>query len=138
MRARIPLAGERVTDYAIYMLDPDGLITTWSAGAERIKGYSHAEVLGTHFSRFYTPEDQETGLPKRALKTALAEGRFEQDQGWRVRKSSTQKAGVPNRILGSLTPATFSGIVGGDLGPMAFRCAARLAGTFQLSNALHA
>lgn len=81
---------EGVTDYAIYMLDPSGLVTTWNAGAERIKGYSRAEVLGTHFSRFYTPEDQATGLPKQALATALAEGRFEQEEGWRVRKDGTR------------------------------------------------
>jgi PAS domain S-box-containing protein len=81
---------EGVTDYAIYMLDSSGLITTWNSGAERIKGYSRAEVIGTHFSQFYTPEDQATGLPKRALATALAEGRFEQEEGWRVRKNGTR------------------------------------------------
>lgn len=81
---------EGVTDYAIYMLDPSGLITTWNAGAERIKGYTRAEVIGTHFSKFYTPEDQESELPKRALATALVEGRFEQEGGWRVRKDGSR------------------------------------------------
>lgn len=78
-----------VTDYALYMLDPSGVITSWNAGAQRIKGYAEAEVLGTHFSRFYTPEDQASGLPKRALATALAEGRFEHE-GWRVRKDGSR------------------------------------------------
>ena len=78
-----------VTDYAIYMLDPEGLITKWNAGAQRIKGYTEAEVLGTHFSRFYTPDDQASGLPARALSTASTEGRFEQE-GWRVRKDGSR------------------------------------------------
>jgi PAS domain S-box-containing protein len=78
-----------VTDYAIYMLDPDGRITNWNAGAQRIKGYVEAEVLGTHFSRFYTPEDRDAGVPQRALSTALAEGRYEQE-GWRVRKDGSR------------------------------------------------
>ena len=78
-----------VTDYAIYMLDPEGLITKWNAGAQRIKGYTEAEVLGTHFSRFYTPDDQASGQPARALSTASTEGRFEQE-GWRVRKDGSR------------------------------------------------
>ena len=78
-----------VTDYAIYMLDPHGIVTSWNAGAQRIKGYAPDEVIGTHFSRFYRPEDAAAGLPARALATAAAEGRFESD-GWRVRKDGTQ------------------------------------------------
>jgi PAS domain S-box-containing protein len=78
-----------VTDYAIYMLDPEGVITNWNAGAQRAKGYQPHEVIGTHFSRFYRPEDREKGLPSRALATALAEGRFE-GEGWRVRKDGTE------------------------------------------------
>lgn len=79
---------EGVTDYAIYMLDPSGVITTWNAGAQRIKGYTQTEVLGTHFSRFYTPEDQAAGLPERALSIALTDGKFEQES-WRVRKDGS-------------------------------------------------
>jgi PAS domain S-box-containing protein len=80
---------EGVTDYAIYMLDPQGVITTWNAGAQRIKGYTQAEVVGAHFSRFYTPEDQAAGLPERALAIAVSEGKFEQES-WRVRKDGTR------------------------------------------------
>lgn len=74
-----------VTDYAIYMLDPRGIVSSWNAGAERLKGYRPEEIIGQHFSRFYTPEDIELGIPVMALKTALDEGRFEAE-GWRVRK----------------------------------------------------
>src|SRR3954449_4572587 len=80
---------EAVTDYAIYMLDPHGIVTSWNAGAQRFKGYTPDEIIGEHFSRFYTDEDRQTGLPKRALETAVREGRFEQE-GWRVRKDGTR------------------------------------------------
>lgn len=79
---------EGVTDYALYMLDPNGIITNWNRGAERIKGYSAEEVIGHHFSRFYTERDRSAGLPTRALRTAEQEGRFEAE-GWRVRKDGT-------------------------------------------------
>jgi PAS domain S-box-containing protein len=75
-----------VVDYAIYMLDPTGVVAAWNPGAERIKGYKAEEIIGRHFSQFYTEEDREAGLPKRALETALREGKFEAE-GWRVRKS---------------------------------------------------
>jgi PAS domain S-box-containing protein len=78
-----------VTDYAIYMLDRTGRVTNWNAGAQRIKGYLPDEIIGEHFSRFYTPEDRASGLPDLALKTAAQEGRFEKE-GWRVRKDGTQ------------------------------------------------
>lgn len=84
---RILLQG--VTDYAIYMLDPDGRVTNWNTGAERIKGYSPAEVIGEHFSRFYTPEDFNAGVPERALETARETGHYEAE-GWRVRKDGTR------------------------------------------------
>ncbi|MFL6850449.1 MAG: PAS domain S-box protein [Sphingomicrobium sp.] len=86
-RFRILVQG--VTDYAIYMLDSDGKVTNWNAGAERIKGYSPDEIIGDHFSRFYTPEDFEAGVPKRALETARSTGRYEAE-GWRVRKDGTR------------------------------------------------
>jgi PAS domain S-box-containing protein len=86
-RFRILVQG--VTDYAIYMLDPDGRITNWNAGAERIKGYSPDEIVGEHFSRFYTPEDLDIGVPKTALETARETGRYE-SEGWRVRKDGTR------------------------------------------------
>ncbi|GGC64289.1 hybrid sensor histidine kinase/response regulator [Undibacterium terreum] len=77
-----------VTDYAIYMLDTEGNVSNWNPGAQRIKGYTQDEIVGSHFSRFYTEEDRESGLPQRALKTAATEGKFEQE-GWRVRKDGT-------------------------------------------------
>jgi PAS domain S-box-containing protein len=80
---------QAVTDYAIYMLDPDGIITNWNAGAQRAKGYKPHEVIGSHFSRFYRQEDRDSGLPARALATAAGEGRFE-GEGWRVRKDGTE------------------------------------------------
>ncbi|NZD50128.1 hybrid sensor histidine kinase/response regulator [Rhizobium leguminosarum] len=78
-----------VSDYAIYMLDPDGNVSSWNFGAERIKGYRPQEIIGRHFSTFYTPEDREAGLPETALGIARAEGRFERE-GWRVRKDGTR------------------------------------------------
>jgi PAS domain S-box-containing protein len=76
---------EAITDYAIFMLDPDGIVTSWNAGAERFKGYTADEILGQHFSRFYTEEDRAAGLPEKALRVATEEGRFELE-AWRVRK----------------------------------------------------
>ncbi|MBB3134693.1 PAS domain S-box-containing protein [Rhizobium pisi] len=78
-----------VSDYAIYMLDPEGNVSSWNFGAERIKGYRPQEIIGRHFSTFYTPEDREAGVPDTALKVARAEGRFERE-GWRVRKDGTR------------------------------------------------
>ncbi len=78
-----------ITDCAIYMMDPNGLIVSWNAGAERIKGYSAAEIIGKHFSAFYTEEDRASGLPERALATALRTGKFE-SENWRVRKDGTR------------------------------------------------
>ena len=80
---------EAITDYAIYMLDPDGTITSWNPGARRFKGYEESEILGENFSRFYTEEDRQAGLPQRALAVAAREGRFE-IEGWRVRKDGTK------------------------------------------------
>lgn len=78
-----------VTDYAIYMLDPQGFITTWNPGGERIKGYSREEIVGSHFSRFYTNEDIAGGVPERGLDTAREMGRFSAE-GWRIRKDGTR------------------------------------------------
>ena len=85
---RFRLLIDAVVDYAIYMTDPSGIITSWNSGARRFKGYEESEILGQHFSRFYTDEDRAAGLPQRALDTALHEGRFE-GEGWRVRKDGT-------------------------------------------------
>ena len=67
---RYRLLVEAVTDYAIYMLDASGIVTTWNPGAQRFKGYAANEIIGQHFSRFYTEDDRKTGLPSRALETA--------------------------------------------------------------------
>ncbi|SEI17288.1 PAS domain S-box-containing protein [Rhizobium tibeticum] len=86
---RYRLLVDAISDYAIYMLDPDGYISSWNAGAHRFKGYTEEEILGQHFSRFYTSADRDAGLPQRALHTAATEGRFEAE-GWRVRKDSSR------------------------------------------------
>jgi PAS domain S-box-containing protein len=85
---RFRLLVEEVKDYAIFMLDTEGRIVSWNEGAERIKGYKAQEIIGQHFSNFYTKEDQENGRPQRGLKIATMEGRFE-DEGWRVRKDGS-------------------------------------------------
>ena len=92
-----PISGERqfrllvqsVVDYAIFMLDPTGVVRSWNAGAARMKGYAADEIIGRHFSSFYTPEDRAAGVPQRALATALSEGKFEAE-GWRLRKDGTR------------------------------------------------
>jgi PAS domain S-box-containing protein len=86
---RYRLLVEAVTDYAIYLLDPSGIVTTWNPGAQRFKGYSAEEIIGRNFSRFYTEEDRKTDLPKRALETAQREGKFEAE-GWRLRKDGSR------------------------------------------------
>ena len=86
---RFRMLVESVTDYAIYMLDADGRVSSWNAGAERFKGYRAEEIMGEHFSRFYTDEERNAGIPRIALETAAREGRFEAE-GWRVRKDGTR------------------------------------------------
>jgi PAS domain S-box-containing protein len=86
---RFRLLVEGVVDYAIFMLDPEGRITNWNTGAQRIKGYAASEIIGQHFSRFYTEEDRAEGVPQRALATAARTGKFEAE-GWRVRKDGTR------------------------------------------------
>jgi PAS domain S-box-containing protein len=86
---RFRLLVEGVTDYAIYMLDPGGHVVNWNPGAERIKGYTRDEVIGRHFSQFYTPEDLAAEVPKTALRAASETGKFEAE-GWRVRKDGTR------------------------------------------------
>ena len=80
---------QSIVDYAIYMLDPDGRVTSWNAGAERIKGFVAEEIIGQHFSMFYTEEDRKAGTPEKVLETARREGKFE-GEGWRVRKDGTR------------------------------------------------
>ena len=77
-----------VTDYALYMLDRNGVVSSWNVGAERIKGYAAEEIIGRHFSQFYTPDDRKAGLPNRSLSIAAATGKFEAE-AWRVRKDGS-------------------------------------------------
>jgi PAS domain S-box-containing protein len=80
---------ESVIDYAIYMLTPEGIVASWNAGAQRLQGYTADEIVGQHFSRFYTNEDRDAGLPGHALETAARVGKFEAE-GWRIRKDGTR------------------------------------------------
>ncbi len=86
---RFRLLVQGVRDYAIYLLDPDGQVSNWNAGAEAIKGYRAEEIVGRHFSLFYTPEDRESGEPARALRTALDYGKYEKE-AWRVRRDGSR------------------------------------------------
>jgi PAS domain S-box-containing protein len=86
---RLQLLVQAVVDYALILLNPDGFIVSWNTGARRLKGYDETEIVGQHFSRFFTPDDQTRGLPSTALRTAAETGRFE-SEGWRVRKDGSQ------------------------------------------------
>ena len=80
---------EQVKEYAIFLLDPDGHIVSWNAGAEKIKGYSEEDILGEHFSIFYPEEEAQSGTPKSALEAAAREGQWV-DEGWRIRQDGTR------------------------------------------------
>src|ERR1700722_2769546 len=86
---RFRLIVDAIQDYAIYMLDPHGRITTWNSGAQRSKGYSSAEILGRHFRCFFLPEDLSSGVPNQILEEAEANGHF-LGEGWRVRKDGSR------------------------------------------------
>ena len=87
--ARYQQLVDAVVDYAIFQLDPEGHVISWNTGAQRIKGYSPDEIIGQHFSRFYTEEDKAAGVPTSALKQAAETGRFEAE-GYRVRKDGSK------------------------------------------------
>ncbi len=89
IRERFQLFIDQVKDYAIFMLDPEGRVTTWNQGAQRLKGYESAEILGRHFSCFYEPGDVDAGLPARELALAREFGTSQQE-GWRLRKDGTR------------------------------------------------
>lgn len=92
---------EAVIDYAIFQIDPEGNVASWNPGAQRIKGYAPQDIIGRHFSQFYTPEDIASGVPKRALAEAREHGRFEAE-GWRLRKDGTRfwASVIIDRIVG--------------------------------------
>src|SRR5688572_23601672 len=83
------LVVEQTKDYAVFVLDPGGHVMTWNLGAERIKGYAPEDIIGRHFSAFYTRDSVDSGWPDHELKVATTEGRFE-DEGWRVRKDGSR------------------------------------------------
>ncbi|MBP0597580.1 EAL domain-containing protein [Herbaspirillum sp. LeCh32-8] len=87
--ATYKLLVQGVTDYAIYLLRPDGVVANWNAGAQRFKGYAADDIIGRHFSTFYAAAERDAGLPQRGLETALREGRFE-GEGWRIRKDGSR------------------------------------------------
>jgi PAS domain S-box-containing protein len=105
---QLRLLVQGVTDYALYMLDLNGRVSSWNAGAERIKGYTRDEILGHHFSRFYTEEEREAGVPSKALQQAAAEGRWE-TEGWRLRKDGSRFWAIPIKDVGASGTATLSG-----------------------------
>src|SRR4051812_29968255 len=80
---------DSVREYALYLLDPSGRVSSWNAGAQRIKGYDAAEIIGEHFSTFFTPEDRADGKPERLLGEARNHGSIK-DEGWRMRKDGTR------------------------------------------------
>jgi PAS domain S-box-containing protein len=88
-RARFRSLVEAVDEYAIFMLDPEGNVVTWNEGARRIKGYDPEDIVGEHFSTFYTEADREAGVPERNLEAAETEERVE-NEGWRVRRDGTR------------------------------------------------
>ena len=87
--ARFRALVDAVTDYAIFLLDESGRVTSWSPAAERIKGYREEEIVDRHFSIFYPPEDASSGKPARSLEAAVRDGRFE-EEAWRVRKDGSR------------------------------------------------
>lgn len=89
MRSSSALPAETLKDYAVFMLDPRGNVISWDVGAQRIKGYQASEIIGQHFSRFYTAEDLLLGKPEAELRIALGEGKYE-EEGWRVRKDGSR------------------------------------------------
>jgi PAS domain S-box-containing protein len=89
LEERYRLLIESMSDYAIFTLDPTGVVTSWNPGAEQLKGYAPHEIIGQHFSRFYTEENRAAGLPQQVLETALQQGHYE-GEGWRVRKNGSR------------------------------------------------
>jgi len=85
---RLQLLIDGVVDYAVYLISPEGLVASWNSGARRLKGYEPVEIIGRPYDTFFTPEDRERGVPRRALQTAAESGRFEAE-GWRVRKDGS-------------------------------------------------
>ena len=102
---RFRLLVQSVTDYAIYMLDREGHVSSWNAGAERVKGYGREEIVGQHFSRFYTEEDKAAGIPRIALATAEREGRFEAE-GWRCARTARGSGPASSSTRCATTMAT--------------------------------
>ncbi|MCW2990273.1 MAG: domain S-box protein, partial [Solirubrobacterales bacterium] len=105
---QLALLVDGVTDYAIFMLDLEGFVLTWNRGAERLKGYAAGEIIGRHFSTFYTPEDKNRRHPDHELQVAARDGRYE-EEGWRVRKDGS-------RFWASVTITAIRDPEGGHIG----------------------
>ena len=86
---RLQILLDSIIDAAIYLLDREGFVTSWNAGAERITGYQAGEIIGEHFSRFFLPEDRQRNLPQHILAQAMASDGFE-DEGWRIRRDGSR------------------------------------------------
>lgn len=95
---RYGLLLDAIADYAIYMLDPNGTVASWNAGAQRIKGYKAGEIIGENFSRFYSDEDRANAHPQRALAAAAEHGSFK-SEGWRIRKDGTRFSGHTRSLM---------------------------------------
>lgn len=106
---RFRLLVDAITDYAIYMLSPEGIVTSWNTGAQRFKGYKPSEILGEHFSRFYVEEDRAAGIPERALATALEQGRFEGRAGASARTAAASGR-MSSSIRSAAPPASLSAL----------------------------
>ena len=101
--SRFPRLVQGVIDYAIYMLDPSGIITNWNAGAERMKGYAANEIVGQHFSRFYTAEDRAAGLPTRVLAAAARAGHYEAEGGASAKTAAISRPSSLSRLFAAIT-----------------------------------
>ena len=99
---------QSVVDYAIFMLDAEGHVSNWNPGAERIKGYKPSEIVGQHFSRFYTEEDRKRGVPKKALETARKTGKYSLSRQRAGYRRQWWKSGFANQPGGFLTPVEHS------------------------------
>src|SRR5687768_17877882 len=89
LEGKLQLLIEAVVDYGIFVLDPEGFILSWNTGAQKLKGYTAEEIIGKHFSTFYSPEAIARGWPQEELRRAVRDGRVE-DEGWRIRKDGSR------------------------------------------------
>jgi PAS domain-containing protein len=106
---RLQLLVQAVVDYALFLLNPEGFVVSWKTGARRLKGYDETEILGQHFSRFFTPEDQRRGLPTTVLQTAAKEGRLKAKDGGSAR-TAPNSGRLPSLMQFAMRTANFSAL----------------------------